>query len=131
MNEEENGPAQCYRCGENFDTFLLAKEHMTEIHQIWRKANFGKPRAHQCYVCKAMFETEDSLNNHGCKYSTTEIDKWGNNHCKLCDINFERRDFLLNHNLTYHVTEKKFACDQCDFKVSNRKKILLYRTNSH
>ena len=72
-----------------------------------------------------MFETEDNLNNHICNYSTAEIEQWGKNHCKVCDMNFARRDLLLSHNLTFHVTEKKFACDQCDFKVNIKYNPLL------
>ena len=115
--ENESGPAQCYRCGENFDSFSLAKEHMSEKHKIARKAHYGKPRSHQCHVCKAMFNNEDNLNNHVCNYSTAEIEEWGKNYCKVCDMNFARSDLLFSHNLTFHVTEKKFACDLCDFKV--------------
>ena len=76
-----------------------------------------------------MFETEENLNNHICNYSTAEIEQWGKNNCKVCDMNFARRDLLLSHNLTFHVTEKKFACDQCDFKV-NMIPVLKYTTNS-
>ena len=72
-----------------------------------------------------MFETEENLNNHICNYSTAEIEQWGKNHCKVCDMNFARRDLLLSHNLTFHVTEKKFACDQCDFKVNIIRSLIL------
>ena len=63
--------------------------------------------------------------------STAEIEQWGKNHCKVCDMNFARRDLLLSHNLTFHVTEKKFACDQCDFKATLRDNLLKHIKSRH
>ena len=120
MEEDTKGPYQCYRCGENFDLLALVKEHVTEKHRVCRKSYYGKPRDHQCHVCKLMFQTEEGCNIHKCRFdcNMTGDEKWGISHCDVCNLDFAGRDLLLNHNLTYHVTEKKFACDLCDFKVS-------------
>ena len=64
-----------------------------------------------------MFETEEKKDKHYCRFSLCENEKKGNTHCDICDITFPDRGMLLHHNTTIHLTEKKFACDQCDFKV--------------
>ena len=56
-----DGPLQCYRCGENFDSIPSVKSHMTEKHRICRKSHYGKPRHHQCHVCKGRFYSEGSV----------------------------------------------------------------------
>ena len=42
--EDLDGPLQCYRCGENFDSIPSVKSHMTVKHRICRKSHYGKPR---------------------------------------------------------------------------------------
>ena len=116
MEEEIEGPLQCYRCGELFETVILVRQHLTTKHRICRKIHYGKQRAFQCLVCKFMFETEEKMSDHFCRPSIAE-EKWGRNHCDICDISFANRDKLMCHNTVYHLTEKNFACDQCDFKV--------------
>ena len=112
------GPIQCYRCGEEFEDVASVKEHQTSKHKVKSKKYYGKPRSHQCHVCQGMYETEDKLNNHSCNYSQRNIEELGENRCDICNQTFKWRDQLNNHNRIYHVDEKKFACDQCDFKVS-------------
>ena len=94
------------------------KEHLTSKHGLCRKSHWGKERFYQCGGCKFMFENEERQSNHYCRYTLNEDPEWGKNHCKICDMKFPRRDSLLQHNKTFHVTEKKFHCDQCDFKVN-------------
>ena len=96
-----------------------------------RKTHYGKPRSYQCQVCKAMFETENSLNHHTCKYSPPTVEKWEGNKCDLCDLNFSKRELLWSHNLAFHMTEKKFACDQCDFKSKVPKGLTMHKKRKH
>ena len=111
------GPVQCYRCGEIFDEVHLVRKHLIAKHLQARKSYYGRERAYQCNVCKVMFETEEKKKIHFCR-SLGESEKLGIYRCETCDITFPDKDRLLNHNTTIHLTEKKFACDQCDFKVS-------------
>ena len=115
--EEIEGPVQCYRCAEMFESVKLVKEHLTSKHGICRKSHFGKERVHQCHACKFMFENEEKKNSHYCRYTLNENPEWGKNYCKICDLKFPSRDQLLQHHRSYHVTEEKHKCDQCDFKV--------------
>ena len=103
----------------SFWNFLTFKDHVIEKHRVCRKSYYGKPRNHQCHVCRLMFETKEDCNVHKCRFdcNMAGVEKWGKSHCDVCNLDFAGRDLLLNHNLTYHVTEKKFACDLCDFKV--------------
>ena len=117
VEEVFEGPVQCYRCGEMFEELALVKKHLTTKHLQCRKIHYGKQREFQCDLCKGMFATDEKKNNHYCRYSLSENEKWGKNHCDICDITFTNRDKLLSHNTTYHLIERKFACDQCDFKV--------------
>ena len=113
------GPVQCYRCGEIFDEVHLVRKHLIAKHLQARKSYYGKERAYQCNVCKVMFETEEKKKIHFCR-SLGESERLGIYRCETCDITFPDKDRLLNHNTTIHLTEKKFACDQCDFKVSSQ-----------
>ena len=120
MKEEElyEGPWQCYRCGETFDDFNVTKDHLQDKHKVQSKHHYGKPRSFQCHVCQSMYETEEKMNNHKCGYLMgDESFAGGDNTCQICDTTFKSREKLFSHNLAFHVTEKKFACDQCEFKV--------------
>ena len=86
------------------------------------------PKGHFEIKAQSLYE---NLNNHICNYSSAEIEQWGKNHCKVCGMNFARRDLLLSHNLTFHVTEKKFACDQCDFKTKLAKSLTTHKKRKH
>ena len=59
IDEDIEGPVQCYRCAEIFENVLLVKEHLSAKHGICRKSHYGKPRPHQCDACKFMFENEE------------------------------------------------------------------------
>ena len=67
QSERIEGPVQCYRCGEIFESMELVKEHQTEKYQVARKSAYGKERPIQCHVCKYMFETEEKKSYHMCR----------------------------------------------------------------
>ena len=67
QSERIEGPVQCYRCGEIFESMELVKEHQTEKYKVFRKSAYGKERPIQCHVCKYMFESEEKKSYHMCR----------------------------------------------------------------
>ena len=131
IEEKFDGPIQCYKCGETFDELPLVKEHVKNAHGVSKRKQYGKPRDHQCHVCHAMYETEEKLNNHMCSYTFNSSDKVGENKCQICDIEFKNREKLSSHNLAFHVTEKRFECDQCNFKAKVARSLTLHKKRKH
>ena len=78
-----------------------------------------------------MYPTKEKLDNHRCAYVFAPKDKWGENRCNICDIDLVKTDKLLAHNLAYHVTEKKFSCDQCNFRTKLAKSLTRHKQRVH
>jgi hypothetical protein len=110
-----DGDIQCYKCGENFPNLKDIRDHQREKHNYFQSITIGEPRPFQCHVCKATFKTEKSLGLHICRVFNIR-EKGQPIKCHLCEATFPRLDEYRLHMGTFHMKEKKFQCDQCDFK---------------
>ena len=130
-----SGPMQCYLCGEEHSKDDI-QDHIKEKHQFSKISTkmFGIPRTHQCSDCKMVFKTSDDLSLHICGFvppswkSGTEESR---NQCPKCDKIVSNYKTLLEHYAAVHTKEKKFNCDQCDYKACTPKEVKRHKENIH
>lgn len=82
------------------------------------KDEFEREMKFPCSICKKIFPSNRSLNNH-CRRTHREKDQRIFT-CEVCGTICETRSKFVNHKLQH--MEKQFKCDQCD---------KLYSTKAH
>ena len=127
---------QCYFCGFKSDNKHEVKEHVEAKHNQVEATTqmFGSPRKHQCQTCQTVFRKESTLNIHICGLTLPSMAitaKTGAEQCPKCDKVFVTHLDMLNHHAKEHTEEKKFNCDQCDYKGFTQKNVAYHKESAH
>ncbi len=112
------GEWQCYLCGLQKSSEREIRDHVKADHPKRSKGVWtcGPPRQYQCNQCCHTFVSENSLKLHICGLDSTLTP--GQKSCHLCPRSFKSKDGLVKHMAKEHDLEKKFECDQCDYKAA-------------
>ena len=136
--EQKQQNIQCYFCGLESKNKADIKDHIKLIHMQVEVTlrMYGYPRTqHQCSQCKVVFSSDTILKLHICGMTNPSINITGDasriEECPICKGTFKGHMSLLNHYAALHGTEKKFHCDQCDFKTFTDKHLSIHIKTVH
>ncbi len=136
--KEEEGPDnkwyQCYKCGEMVFSMLEIRKHLKDLHGFNKSTvniNFGPPREFQCSQCKSLFESEEKMQWHNCRFYNKPREP-GKDYfeCDLCGERFLKQEQYGDHYL-FHMQERKFPCDMCDYKGKDNLALTLHKKRVH
>ena len=110
---------QCYYCGECYEDQLKCQTHVQNKHNATdQQMRYGREiRSFQCSVCLLMFKDENLLKIHVCGVSPWLEDGCKFFKCPKCDKEYPHYCKLTRHYAVTHTQEKKFKCDQCDYRT--------------
>ncbi len=125
---------QCYKCGDMVFTVKEVRKHLKELHgfnKSTENVNFGDKRDVQCAQCRSMFESEEKMQWHNCRFYNKAREP-GKDYfeCDLCGERFTRQEQYGDH-YSFHMQERKFPCDQCDYKGKDHLALTLHKKRVH
>jgi len=103
------GPSfPCPICGKQLKNNFTFKEHILRHNE---------PSV-QCEICNLKFSSARTLYNHNKR--THDEKKFV---CEFCPKRFVGRNFLTNHVAAVHTLERRFQCDNCEYKAKTRQQL--------
>lgn len=119
--KKHNTPYICTHCGKSFREIKTLRWHEhTHLKPLHER------KKHKCSYpgCEATFITKQACQNHiAMKHEKTFV-----SHCKEegCDKSFYTKKSYYEHLKNTHG-ERKYMCDQCNFKARNKHAINVHR----
>ena len=161
ITNEPNFPTKppfcCPDCQEEFETYLLLKDHWQDVHKVkidrsqksflctlcgktfqqnhkytfhmWREHGVGKPQEHECEVCGK--KVPGPYRSQALAQHML-IHKGTKDHvCHICGAGFLRQTSLRYHTQKVHENTGKYECMYCDYKTPTRNHLEVHVNAVH